>query len=184
MGILRLSHVDVTVTDLDLATAYYTEVMGMLVTARDDNAVYLKCWDEEDHHSLKLVYAPRVGFEKMSFKVEREDDLSDLENAVAKYGFPVERISRGESIGQGESIRFQTPSGHVMELVHDVEVVGSERLDHHTGPMLVISNHILHLDVAMLMSTFPTPLRERMVIAAAADTIFAYRWRGIAKGCS
>lgn len=125
MGILRLSHVDVTVTDLDLATAYYTEVMGMLVTARDDNAVYLKCWDEEDHHSLKLVYAPRVGFEKMSFKVEREDDLSDLENAVAKYGFPVERISRGESIGQGESIRFQTPSGHVMELVHDVEVVGS-----------------------------------------------------------
>jgi catechol 2,3-dioxygenase len=125
MGILRLSHVDVTVTDLDLATAYYTEVMGMLVTARDDNAVYLKCWDEEDHHSLKLVYAPRVGFEKMSFKVEREDDLSDLENAVAKYGFPVERISRGESVGQGESIRFQTPSGHVMELVHDVEVVGS-----------------------------------------------------------
>ncbi len=30
MGILRLSHVDITVTDLDLAAAYYTEVMGML----------------------------------------------------------------------------------------------------------------------------------------------------------
>ena len=29
MGILRLSHVDVTVTDLDLASAYYTEVIGM-----------------------------------------------------------------------------------------------------------------------------------------------------------
>lgn len=125
MGILRLSHVDVTVTDLDLASAYYTEVMGMLVTARDEESVYLKCWDEEDHHSLRLVYSPRVGFEKMAFKVEREDDLSDLENAVAKYGFPVERISKGESVGQGESIRFQTPSGHVMELVHDVEVVGS-----------------------------------------------------------
>ena len=29
MGMQRLAHVDVTVTDLDLATAYYTEVIGM-----------------------------------------------------------------------------------------------------------------------------------------------------------
>jgi len=124
MGILRLSHVDVTVVDLDLAVAYYTEVMGMLIVERDENSVYLKCWDEPDHHSLRLVYAPRTGMEQMSFKVEKEDDLSDLENAVAKYGFPVSRVSKGESVGQGESIRFETPSGHVMELVHDVERVG------------------------------------------------------------
>jgi catechol 2,3-dioxygenase len=124
MGILRLGHVDVTVTDLDLATAYYTEVMGMIVVERDAESVYLKCWDEVDHHSLRLVYAPRVGFDLMTFKVEQEDDLSDLENAVARYGFPVQRISKGESVGQGESIRFATPSGHTMELVHDVEKVG------------------------------------------------------------
>src|SRR5664279_539659 len=86
MGILRLSHVDVTVTDLDLATAYYTEVLGLIVVERDADSVYLKCWDEVDHHSLRLVYAPRVGFEQMSFKVEHEDDLSELENAVSRYG--------------------------------------------------------------------------------------------------
>ena len=28
MGILRLSHVEVRVPDLELATAYYTEVLG------------------------------------------------------------------------------------------------------------------------------------------------------------
>ena len=74
--------------------------------------------------SLRLVYAPRVGMDLMTFKVEREDDLSDLENAVNRYGFPVQRISKGESVAQGESIRFATPSGHTMELVHDVEKVG------------------------------------------------------------
>lgn len=124
MGILRLAHVDVTVTDLDLATAYYTEVMGMLEVDRDDESVYLKCWDEPDHHSLRLTYAPRVGFDQMSFKVLREDDLDELENAVQAYGFPVRRVSKGESRGQGESIRFDTPSGHTMELVHDIEPVG------------------------------------------------------------
>lgn len=124
MGITRVAHVDVTVTDLDLAAAYYTEVMGLIEVGRDGNSVYLKCWDEPDHHSLRLVYAPRVGFDLMSFRVERSDDLSDLENAVAKYGFPVQRMSKGDYLGQGESIRFQTPSGHTMELVHDIERTG------------------------------------------------------------
>ena len=113
-GILRLGHVDVTVTDLDLAAAYYTGVMGMDITARTEDSVYLKCWDEEDHHSLRLRYAQRMGMDLMSFKVHHEDDLADLENRVGRYGFPVERISRGEVLGQGESIRFSTPSGHIM----------------------------------------------------------------------
>jgi catechol 2,3-dioxygenase len=126
-GILRLGHVDTTVTDLDLATAYYTGVMGMEITARTEDSVYLKCWDEEDHHSLRLRYAQRQGMDLMSFKVHHEDDLDELEGRVTRYGFPVERISKGESLGQGESIRFSTPSGHVMELVADVEKVGTSR---------------------------------------------------------
>jgi catechol 2,3-dioxygenase len=125
VGVLRLSHVDITVTDLDLATAYYTEVIGMLEVQRSADSVYLKCWDEADHHSLRLTYAPRVGFDLMSFRVERSDDLAGFENAVSRYGLPVQRISRGLSVGQGESIRFDTPSGHTMELVHEVEKLGS-----------------------------------------------------------
>lgn len=133
-GILRLGHVDVTVTDLDLATAYYTGVMGLEISALTEDSVYLKCWDEEDHHSLRLRYAPRMGMDLMSFKVHHEDDLADLENKVARYGFPVERISKGEELGQGESIRFSTPSGHVMELVADVEKVGTSRPRHAPDP--------------------------------------------------
>lgn len=133
-GILRLGHVDVTVTDLDLATAYYTGVMGMEISALTQDSVYLKCWDEEDHHSLRLRYAPRVGMDLMSFKVHHEDDLADLESKVSRYGLPVERISKGEALGQGESIRFSTPSGHVMELVADVEKIGTSRPRHLPDP--------------------------------------------------
>ena len=124
MGILRLSHVDITVPDLDLASAYYTEVMGMLEVERTANEVYFKCWDEEDHHSLKVKYDPRVGIEHFTFKVEKEDDLASLEKRVETYGYRVNRMSRGEQVGQGESIRFETPSGHTMELVHEVEKIG------------------------------------------------------------
>ncbi len=125
MGILRLSHVDITVPDLDLASAYYTEVIGMGLVAREQDRLYLRCWDEEDHHSLAVRYDPRVGIDRFSFKVEREDDLDDLERRVENYGFHVSRVSRGEELGQGESIRFETPSGHEMELVHEVDKLGS-----------------------------------------------------------
>lgn len=126
MGILRLSHVDITVPDLDLAAAYYTEVIGMDLTERADDRLFLKCWDEEDHHSLAVRFDPRVGIDRFSFKVEREDDLDDLERRVEQYGMAVTRVSRGEEVGQGESIRFATPSGHEMELVYEVERIGSK----------------------------------------------------------
>lgn len=124
MGILRLSHVDITVPDLDLAAAYYTGVMGMIEVERTSDRAFFKCWDEEDHHSLAVRYDPRVGIDRFSFKVEDDEDLAELEDRVEAFGLRVERISKGEEIGQGESIRFATPSGHTMELVREVERVG------------------------------------------------------------
>jgi catechol 2,3-dioxygenase len=126
LGILRLSHVDIKVPDLDLAAAYYTEVMGLEISERTADRIFFKCWDEEDHHSLAVRYDPRTGLDRFSFKVESEDDLDELERRVETYGFAVSRMSKGDEIGQGESIRFETPSGHEMELVHDVEVVGGK----------------------------------------------------------
>jgi catechol 2,3-dioxygenase len=124
MGILRLSHVDIKVPDLDLAAAYYSEVMGLDITEKVDDRLFFKCWDEEDHHSLAVRYDPRVGIDRIAFKVESEDDLDLFERKVETYGFAVNRVSKGDEVGQGESIRFETPSGHEMELVYEVEKVG------------------------------------------------------------
>ncbi len=125
MGILRLSHVDITVPDLDLASAYYTGVIGMDQTEQVDDRVFFKCWDEEDHHSLAVRFDPRVGIDRFAFKVETEQDLEYFEDRLEDYGLVVSRVSRDEEVGQGESIRFDIPSGHEMELVYDVEKLGS-----------------------------------------------------------
>jgi catechol 2,3-dioxygenase len=125
MGILRLGHVEVRVPDLDLATAYYTSVIGMVEVARETDKVYLKCWDEQDHHSVVLRYHPRPGLDHMSFKVEAEDDLVDLENRLERAGAIVRRLVDGEERSVGQGLRFETPSGHVMELYAKAERVGS-----------------------------------------------------------
>jgi catechol 2,3-dioxygenase len=125
VGVLRLAHVDVRTPDLELSTAYYTQVLGLQIAERTEDAVYLKCWDEQDHHSLRLRSDTRIGMDKFTFRVEKEDDLPEMETRLERYGAQVQRISRGESVGQGESIRFEIPSGHTMELVWELERTGN-----------------------------------------------------------
>ena len=125
MGILRLAHVDISAPDLELAAAYYTQVMGLDLTERTEDRLFFKCWDERDHHCLAIRHDMRVGMDRFAFRVEYESDLAEFESRIEAAGHHVRRVSKGEEIGQGESIRFDLTSGHEMELVHEIDKVGS-----------------------------------------------------------
>jgi catechol 2,3-dioxygenase len=126
MGILRLSHVEIRVPDLELATAYYSEVVGLLETAREPERVFMKCWDEHQHHSVVLVYAPTHGLNSFGFKVTDAADLDHYARRLQAAGVEVQRLEKGEwGPGHGQAIRFDLPSGHRMELVHGMEQVGN-----------------------------------------------------------
>lgn len=126
MSILRLSHVEIRVPDLELATAYYSEVVGLIETGRENNRVFLKCWDEHQHHSLVLTAEATHGMNHFGFKVTERDDLDLYAARLESAGIDVVRLAPGEwGPGHGESIRFLLPSGHSMELVHGMEQVGN-----------------------------------------------------------
>jgi len=126
MSILRLSHVEIRVPDLELAAAYYTEVLGLVETAREPERVYLKCWDEHQHHSLVLAYAPNYGLAHMGWKVESLDDLDYYATRLEDAGIAVKRLQGADvGVGGGTVVRFETPSGHQMEFIHGMEQVGN-----------------------------------------------------------
>jgi catechol 2,3-dioxygenase len=126
MSILRLSHVEIRTPDLELSTAYYTEVVGLLETARESERVFLKAWDEHQHHSVVLTFAPTHGLNHFGFKVTDAADLDRYAERLDAAGLEVERVAAGAwGPGHGESIRFVLPSGHSMELVHGMEQVGN-----------------------------------------------------------
>jgi catechol 2,3-dioxygenase len=124
--ILRLQHVEVRTPDLELCTAYYTEVLGLIEVAREGDRVFLKCWDEHEHHSLVLRQAPTYGLDHMAFKLADHGDLDYFGERLEGRGVAVERYGRGElGPGWGEAIRFPSPSGHTVELVFGMEKVGN-----------------------------------------------------------
>ncbi len=125
-GILRLSHADVRVPDLELALAYYSEVVGLVVTGRSADRAYLKGWDEHQHHCLILSEAPTYGLNSLGFKVGSAEDLDRLAARVEGRGLTVERLAPGAAAdGSGHIARFTAPSGHVVDLEFGQAQVGN-----------------------------------------------------------
>ncbi len=116
-GILRLSHADVRVPDLELALAYYVEVVGLVETGRNADKAYLKGWDEHQHHSLMLSAAPTYGLNGLAFKVMEPSELDRLAARVEAAGIATTRHRPGElDPASGDIVRFTAPSGHIVDL--------------------------------------------------------------------
>ena len=125
MAIMRLGRVQLRVPNWEKSVHYYKNVIGLIETARDENHVYLKCWDEHDHHSVILEKADTAGLDHLAFKCETAEDLDIYERKLVDYGVAVERIPAGYRIAEGEILRFRVPTGQTVELYYEIDVVGN-----------------------------------------------------------
>jgi len=59
-GVLRPGHISIRVLDMEAAPGHYIEVLGLIQTGRDERGrVYLKAWDEHDHHGVVITRTNR-----------------------------------------------------------------------------------------------------------------------------
>jgi catechol 2,3-dioxygenase len=125
-GVLRLGEVAIRVMDMDAALRHYDERLGLHRVMRDDaGRVYLKAWDEHDHHSIVLREADRPGCDYFAFKVADDAALTDFERRIRARGVEVKRIAAGVYPRSGRRLEFVLPSGHTMQLYAEKEQVGN-----------------------------------------------------------
>lgn len=125
MGVMRMGYAHVRVTDMAEAKDHYANTLGLYETLNQDGRVYYKGWDEWDHHSVVLEEGG-VGLVKFGFKVEKAEDIDDIEKKAQTFGVTVERMSQGENPEVSDGIRFTTPSDHVFEVYHGQTLIGTE----------------------------------------------------------
>lgn len=125
-GVLRPGHVQLRVLDLAAALRHYVDIVGLIEVARDDaGRVYLKAWDEFDHHSLILRQAETPGMDFMGFKVADDASLDELGARVAARGITVEERPAGEMLETGRRLTFVAPTGHRFELFAEKTQIGN-----------------------------------------------------------
>ena len=122
---MRLGHVELRVTDVDRARAFYVDLLGFVETERRADRTYLRGVEERYHHSIVLRHAKTPGLGHFAFRVSSPADLENLSRLFKSKGLTTVRVAKGDEKGQGEAIRIQDPIGFPVEFYYEMEEVES-----------------------------------------------------------
>jgi 3,4-dihydroxyphenylacetate 2,3-dioxygenase len=141
--IVRFSHVELAVTDLEAARAFYVGELGLVQTAEAASALYLRGFEERLHHSLVLRQGPEALVDHVSFRVRSPTDLDALASWYGSRGCPV-RAVEGVELGQGPAVRVHDPLGFPLEFFHEMEHVECllQRFDVYRGARITRADHV------------------------------------------
>lgn len=93
-NIVRLSHVELRVTDLEWSRAFYVDTLGLQVTHEDATHIYLRAMEERGHHCVILKKADEGSVGVLGFKVWSEEDLDRAEAWFRSRDLPTAWIER------------------------------------------------------------------------------------------
>jgi catechol 2,3-dioxygenase len=117
--IAHLAHIELLTPKPAESEWFFSEVMGMTVSDRRGDSVYLRGWDDYEHHTLKLTAAPKPGLGHFAWRTRSPLALERRAAALEKSNLGL-GWSDGDA-GHGPAYRFTDPDGHRMEIYYETE---------------------------------------------------------------
>ncbi|HEY3612911.1 MAG TPA: 3,4-dihydroxyphenylacetate 2,3-dioxygenase [Gaiellales bacterium] len=144
--IIRTATAELVVLDLAAAERFYVDLLGLVVSERDERTLYLRGWEERLHHSLVLREGPVAGVRRLSFRVRAERDLDALAADFAARGCETS-FSEGEHPGLGRALHATDPFGFPLAFFHEISQFDTQLQRFHLqhgGPIARIDHVNLH----------------------------------------
>jgi catechol 2,3-dioxygenase-like lactoylglutathione lyase family enzyme len=113
IGVKKISHAIYETPDLDKQTEYYTDILGLTLSAKEKDAVYLS--STIDHHAVVLRQGSQPRCAGIGFQIGPDDDLDGFDKQTAALGLRTSRKSDAEPT-IGEMVSFEDPKGTVLEV--------------------------------------------------------------------
>jgi 3,4-dihydroxyphenylacetate 2,3-dioxygenase len=131
--VIRCAYAELVVTDLAAARWFYVDLLGLVVTAEEPEALYLRAFEEYLHHSLVLRRGEVAACARLAYRVRSAADVDRAQAYYRAMGVRVERVPAGTTRGIGEAVRIEDPLGFPVEFFHDAEHVErfTQRYDLH-----------------------------------------------------
>jgi catechol 2,3-dioxygenase len=119
LDVAHLAHVELLTPTPDESLRFFTEVMGMQESGRSGDSVYLRGWDDYQHHTLKLTSHGTSGIGHVGLRARSPQALRRRVEAI-------ERAGQGKGwtdgdLGHGPAYRFTDPDGHEFQLYWETE---------------------------------------------------------------
>jgi len=115
----HLAHLELLTPKPQESLDFFVNVMGMTESGRKGDSVYLRGWDDYEHHTLKLTAAKTAGMGHFAFRTTSPEALERRVKLLEGAGFGKGWVD-GE-LGHGPAYAFSTSDGHSMELYYETE---------------------------------------------------------------
>jgi catechol 2,3-dioxygenase len=112
--IAHLAHVELLTPKPDESLRFFLDVMGMQESARSGDSVYLRGWDDYEHHTLKLTASKKPGIGHFAFRATSPAALQRRALALQATGLGV-GWTDGD-VGHGPAYLCRDPDGHNIEI--------------------------------------------------------------------
>jgi catechol 2,3-dioxygenase len=111
-NVVRLSHVELIVTDLACSRAFYVDTLGLQVTDEDADTLYLRALEDRGHHCMILRRGDAPEVRALAMRVYADADLDKAQAWFSARGLPTEWVERAH---QGRTLRTQDIFGTPLE---------------------------------------------------------------------
>jgi catechol 2,3-dioxygenase len=115
--IAHLAHVELLTPKLEESTRFFTDIMGMSISDTKGDSVYLRAYDDYEHHTLKLTAHKHAGMGHFAWRTMSEKALERRVKAIEKTGQGI-GWNDGD-LGHGKTYLYKTPDGHNCEIYFD-----------------------------------------------------------------
>jgi len=115
----HLGHLELLTAKPQESLRFFVDVLGMTETARQGDSVYLRGWDDYEHHTLKLTGAKTNGMRHMAFRARSAQALERRVAALKGSGYEI-GWNDGD-VGHGKAFAFRDPDGHRIEIYYETE---------------------------------------------------------------
>jgi catechol 2,3-dioxygenase len=129
--IAHLGHVELLTPDLDASLAFFTDYLGLTVNGQEGDKVYLRTFDDYEHHSLVLVAHEKAGMRRTALRTSSEEALRRRVKELEAAGHQG-RWTEDEP-GLGRIYVTADPDGHEIALYWESEYY---RAPEHLAPGL------------------------------------------------
>jgi catechol 2,3-dioxygenase len=117
--IAHVAHVELLTPEPDKSLWFFTRVMGLTENGTEGDSVYLRTWDDYEHHTLKLTAHHTSGIRRTGMRVSSQDALDRLVRSIKDTGLGIGW--RDGDPGIGPMYLFRDPDGHEMEIYWESE---------------------------------------------------------------
>ncbi len=117
--IAQLAHAELLTARPQETEEFFTKLLGMQVSHREGQSVYLRGYQDTYHHSLIVTEAGDAGLGHVAWRAASPEALEQTALRIEQSGQGQGWIDAG--IGHGRAYAFMTPDGHRCALLWDVE---------------------------------------------------------------